>query len=147
MKSIYFSVRILEILMTVLNIPFNIVRFVLDNWPFGDVLCVVVPFSQSLSVHCSSFTMMFIAIERYKSVFNFSNRNCFSYRKILVIIWMISCVLSVPHGVFMRVVEKSLGKESEKIVRCQVIYPEPKHQFRQRLTVFTFLSQYIVPIP
>ena len=135
-----------DLLMTVLNIPFNIVRFVLENWPFGETVCVLVPFIQSVSVHTSSITMMFIAIERYKSIFNFANRKCVSFPKILFLIWLASCLLSVPHGLFMRVVDKSPDLKTEKLLRCQVIYPEPRQEFRQKLTLFAFISQYVTPM-
>ena len=34
------NLAISDLLMTLLNIPFNVARFVLDNWPFGETLCI-----------------------------------------------------------------------------------------------------------
>lgn len=39
-----------DLLMTVINIPFNIARILLDEWPFGSILCIVVPLIQVTSV-------------------------------------------------------------------------------------------------
>ena len=61
-----FNLAIADLLLTCFNIPINIVRFVSTNWPFGSVICILTPFIQSLSAHCSSITMMVIAFERYR---------------------------------------------------------------------------------
>jgi hypothetical protein len=44
------NLTISDIMMTLLNIPFNVMRFVLDDWPFGQLLCKCVPFIQTASV-------------------------------------------------------------------------------------------------
>ncbi len=52
-------------MITVLNIPFNIMRNILDHWPFGYVMCILVNFTLMASVYASTFTMAAIAIDRY----------------------------------------------------------------------------------
>ena len=54
-----------DLLLTCFNIPVNLVRFVVRDWPFGQQICTMTPFLQSLSAHCSAITMMVIALERY----------------------------------------------------------------------------------
>ncbi len=44
------NLTISDIMMTLINIPFNVMRFVLDDWPFGELLCKCVPFIQTTSV-------------------------------------------------------------------------------------------------
>jgi hypothetical protein len=44
------NLTISDIMMTLINIPFNVMRFVLDDWPFGQLLCKCVPFIQTASV-------------------------------------------------------------------------------------------------
>jgi hypothetical protein len=44
------NLTISDIMMTLINIPFNIMRFLLDDWPFGQLLCKCVPFIQTASV-------------------------------------------------------------------------------------------------
>lgn len=46
MSNLSFS----DLMMTVFNIPFNLARLLLDDWPFGMVLCKLVPFVQVTSV-------------------------------------------------------------------------------------------------
>ena len=143
------NLAISDLMMTVINIPFNIVRFVLANWPFGETLCILVPFTQSVSVHCSSLTMMFIAIERYKNLLHNSHiyckcfDKCFPFASILIIIWVLSAIFSIPHGIYNRVEAMHVWTD---IIRCRVVYPEPKDLYNQRFTVISLLSQYLVPI-
>jgi hypothetical protein len=40
------NITISGLMMTVFNIPFIIARIVLDNWPFGVILCKLVPSMQ-----------------------------------------------------------------------------------------------------
>ena len=47
-------------------IPNDKVRLMLDDWPFGGFMCSFVPFTQSVSVFVSSFTMTAIAVDRYQ---------------------------------------------------------------------------------
>ena len=148
-NGLIINLAISDLLMTVLNIPFNIVRFVSNNWPFGAVMCVLVPFSQSVSVHTSSITMMFIAIERYKTTVLSQHFNQRSFRmryspfiSTVVCIWFLAIVFSIPHGIFNKLVYSKLLC----ITRCRVEYPEPKQEFRQKITLFTLFSQYLIPI-
>ena len=144
------NLAISDLLMTLVNIPFNIFRFVLDNWPFGQTLCILVPFIQSMSVHCSSITMMFIAIERYRILgphLHTTHIFGLSHRKFLVLtvllIWLLSALFSLPHGMYNKVVEYNKFRD---LIRCRVTYPEPTDVFRRRLTIISFLSQYLIPV-
>ena len=39
-----------DLIMTVINIPFNLARILLNDWPFGSLLCILVPLIQVTSV-------------------------------------------------------------------------------------------------
>ena len=65
-KMLIVNLAMSDILLTIFNIPINIVRFVSRDWPFGSIICTMMPFIQSVSVYCSSWTMMIIAFERYR---------------------------------------------------------------------------------
>ena len=40
----------------------------LDDWPFGGMMCSLVPFTQIVSVFVSSYTMTAIAVDRYMTL-------------------------------------------------------------------------------
>ncbi|XP_054156797.1 G-protein coupled receptor 83-like [Oppia nitens] len=156
------NLAVSDLMLTVLNIPFNIARFILDNWPFGETMCLLVPFIQSTTVHCSSITMMVIAIERYRSLIYNSHvsptcwpcsrtssqhqqRLCWPFVNILAVIWSLAALFSLPHGWHNELIEIPIHHQ-RSIVRCRADYPEPQHIYRQRLTLVTFMSQYVLPI-
>ncbi len=59
------NLSVSDMVITVLNIPFNIMRNLLDHWPFGYVMCILVNFTLMSSVYASTFTMAAIAIDRW----------------------------------------------------------------------------------
>lgn len=44
------NLAVSDLLMTVFNIPLNIMRILLNEWPFGSIICVTVPLVQVTSV-------------------------------------------------------------------------------------------------
>ena len=77
----------------------------LDDWPFGAFMCSLVPFTQSVSVFVSSFTMTAIAVDRYQVISTpLHTRAEFrdGYWK-LVLIWSLSLLLSAPWAVYHKV--------------------------------------------
>lgn len=60
--------------MATLNIPFSAARVILAEWPFGPVLCKMVPMVQVVSVYVTSITMAVIAIDRYSVSIHFKGK-------------------------------------------------------------------------
>lgn len=58
-----------DILMTVFCVPFSFVSMlVLHYWPFGEVMCKVVNYSQAVSVLVSAYTLLAISVDRYIAI-------------------------------------------------------------------------------
>lgn len=58
-----------DILMTLFCVPFSFVpMLVLRYWPFGEVMCKVVNYSQAVSVFVSAYTLLAISIDRYMAI-------------------------------------------------------------------------------
>ena len=60
-----------DLMMTIFNIPFTVADIILNDWIFGDFVCILVSFVQANSVYVSSFTMAVIAIDRCKAIYKF----------------------------------------------------------------------------
>jgi len=61
-----------DILMAALCIPFTFVsNLLLQYWPFGSIMCVIVCYSQAVTVFISAYTLVAISIDRYE--FNFKH--------------------------------------------------------------------------
>ncbi|XP_067125318.1 G-protein coupled receptor 83-like [Centruroides vittatus] len=137
------NLSISDLLMTVLNIPFNLARVFLDNWPFGRIMCVFVPLVQVASVYISTFTMTCIAYDRFYIITRPLKPRMSSKRAIAVtfVIWCVSITLSLPEASFYRV--ESVFTYMT-LVRCRINYPKGIH--RKYVTLALFLLQYAIPL-
>ncbi|XP_042214080.1 uncharacterized protein LOC121860779 [Homarus americanus] len=134
-----------DLLMTALNIPFNVARVLLDDWPFGGLMCSMVPFVQVISVYVSAFTMVAIALDRYQVIVHPLKPRLGAWHGavIITVVWLLAALVSLPYAIYSQVMEVFTYR---KLTRCQAHYPSPALQFRQWLTLATFLTQYVVPL-
>lgn len=97
----YFIVNLAvgDILMALLCIPFTFVsNLVYGYWPFGLLLCVVVNFSQTVSVFVSVYTMVAISIDKYSAIIHplrprMSKRIA---KSTIGVIWSAAMITSLP---------------------------------------------------
>ena len=135
-----------DLFVTCFNVPFNIVRNLCHEWPFGDFLCHLVNFSLMTSVYVSTFTLTAIALDR-QHVLLYPLRPRMSKGMgivVLIIIWIVSLVLSLPYGIYTEVKEVNLI--IERVRRCRSVFPEPSDTFEKVLTICTTLLQYVIPL-
>ncbi|KAK6174286.1 hypothetical protein SNE40_017595 [Patella caerulea] len=96
------NLSICDIFMDALCMPFSLVRLTLKNWPFGEVLCKLIPSLQTVDVFVSTFTILAIAVDRFRAIVCASRDRRKSKRIIYVIvaIWVISVIFSLPMLLF-----------------------------------------------
>ncbi|GFS75790.1 probable G-protein coupled receptor 83 [Nephila pilipes] len=131
-----------DILMTVLNIPFNVARILLDDWPFGSFMCSFVPLVQVTSVYVSTFTMTCIAVDRYRIISKPLEPRLRSMQaiKIIVCVWLLALLLSLPHAIFNKIETVFTNRH---LVRCRAVYPRDTSLWITLVAVFT---QYVLPL-
>ncbi|KAI2799975.1 Neuropeptide Y receptor [Blomia tropicalis] len=64
------NLAISDLMMTIINIPTTVIDLLLHDWPFGNLLCTLVPLLQAICVYVSSFSMLSIAINRFYVVYH-----------------------------------------------------------------------------
>jgi hypothetical protein len=142
-----------DILMTIFNIPFTVVDILLSDWIFGQIFCIVVPFIQANCVYVSSFTMLIIAINRWRSIYEAPYRpriratgGIFTKLSIVIaLIWIIAAIHSIPHTIFNQVI--TLETVHKGIIRrCRTIAPEIMPKLQLWTTIITFMTQYLIPL-
>ncbi|KAF0289993.1 putative G-protein coupled receptor 83 [Amphibalanus amphitrite] len=119
------NLAVSDVLMTCLNIPFNISRVLLDDWPFGGFI---------------AFTMVAIALDRYQVIVKPLKPRLGPRQgaAIIAVIWLLAAVISLPHAVYNEVVTVFTFRA---LSRCQTRYPRPSRDFRKWLTLLTSLTQ------
>ena len=148
------NLAVSDLLVTCLNVPFNIMRHVMYDWPFGETLCHLVNFSLMVSVYVSTYTLTSIALDRHRVVLKpLSHRMSKTLAVgLLVSIWVLAVLLSLPFGIYTTVEDFPLILKQEGIPvisivrRCRTDYPSPSSRFEQYLTVATIVLQYCLPL-
>jgi hypothetical protein len=144
-NALMLSLSSSDLLMTVFNIPFNVIRLLNDEWPFGQILCFSVPFVQVMVVYVSSFTMAVIAYYRWKCVSSLRTSSI-SVRSVIIAIvmtWCLSAIMAIPTSLFNKTVTLNVYKS---VVRCRVVYPESKLNIPLIISLEIFLTQYLIPL-
>uniref|UniRef100_A0A8D0K7A3 G-protein coupled receptors family 1 profile domain-containing protein n=1 Tax=Sus scrofa TaxID=9823 RepID=A0A8D0K7A3_PIG len=59
-----------DILVCIMCLPFTIIYTLMDHWIFGEIMCKLTSYVQSVSISVSIFSLVLIAVERYQLIVN-----------------------------------------------------------------------------
>ncbi|XP_076438821.1 neuropeptide Y receptor type 2-like [Babylonia areolata] len=144
-----------DILTCVLCVPFTVVRLTLKDWRLGEVLCRTAPFLQMTYVFVSIFTILAIAVERYRSIVCSAHLRAHHRhrlaRVVIPAIWLAAAALATPLAVTHRlepvpnVTGREQGKgEGEEVLTLCVEHWE-SDVWLGVYTVVLLLFQYLLP--
>lgn len=91
-----------DILMACLCIPFGFVsNLLLQYWPFGAAMCVIVSYAQAVSVFVSAYTLISISIDRYIAIMYPLRLRMtkLQAKLIIVIVWTVALITPLPTAV------------------------------------------------
>lgn len=115
--------------ITVLNIPFNLVRVLSEEWPLGSLMCSVIPFIQVAAVYSASWTMVCIAVDRLiVTVYPLRPRMPIHTGIALVIlVWTFSILGALPYALTHQTVTAISFTTSIRLVRFrpQIHFKDP----------------------
>ena len=138
------NLAVSDLLLIVLNVPFNLAKSLLNDWLFGDVMCVLMNMSMITSVYASTFTLTVIALDRQRVLLYPLRPRILKSGGLFVIavIWIVAIVMSLPFGIYSR--KETVHFVVETAIRCRSNYPS--QLFEQYLTVVTIVLQYVLPL-
>ncbi|XP_078736228.1 LOW QUALITY PROTEIN: G-protein coupled receptor 83-like [Lampetra fluviatilis] len=141
------NLAIADIMITTLNTPFTLVRFVNNNWVFGKTMCHVSRFAQYCSLHVSTLTLTAIALDRYQVIMHPLKQRMSILKGILcvAIIWVLATVFSLPHAVFQKIFRFQYSKGNFRSL-CVLSFPEPADVVWKALDQATFVLLYVLPL-
>ncbi|CAG2177675.1 unnamed protein product, partial [Oppiella nova] len=139
--------------MTIFNIPFTVVDILTTDWIFGQLFCILVPFIQACCVYVSAFTMLVIAINRWRSIYEtkYKHRNpngagiCSKLVVVISMIWLLAAIHSLPHTIFNGVISMDTPNR-QTVRRCRTVSPEAVPDIQLWITIITFATQYVIPL-
>ncbi|KAL2094253.1 hypothetical protein ACEWY4_008972 [Coilia grayii] len=141
------NLAIADILITLLNTPFTLVRFVISTWVFGKGMCHISRFVQYCSLHVSTLTLTAIALDRRQVILHplrprISTLRGFIY---IALIWLMGGSFSLPHGIYQKLFTFVYSKDIIRAL-CVPDFPEPSDMFWQYLDLATFVLLYVLPL-
>lgn len=133
-----------DLLVALFNIPSVVTYAHLWRWPFGEVLCKVLPFLQGLTLCASVGTLLGIALDRYWHIVHFKRRKITlkeSY-KMIALIWVSSIIIPMPLLIFCKIL--IVAQNGTEYILCEEVWPNLAS--RQAYTMILFLVLYLFPL-
>ncbi|XP_063169481.1 G-protein coupled receptor 83-like [Candoia aspera] len=141
------NLAVADIMITLLNMPFTLVRFVSSTWVFGKPMCHVSRFVQYCSVHVSVLTLAAIALDRHQVVMHpLKPRMSIVKGGIcILIIWVMASCFSLPHAIYQKLMRFPYGNRTIRMV-CLSSFPPPTDLYWKYLDLTTFVLLYVLPL-
>ncbi|KAF1507986.1 putative G-protein coupled receptor 83, partial [Megadyptes antipodes antipodes] len=141
------NLSVADIMITLLNTPFTLARFVNSTWIFGKEMCHVSRFAQYCSLHVSALTLTAIAMDRHQVIMHPLKPRISTAKGIIYIsvIWIMATCFSLPHAIYQKLFT---FEYSEEVTRCLCLpdFPEPADLFWKYLDLTTFILLYVLPL-
>ncbi|MBN3306738.1 GPR83 protein, partial [Amia calva] len=141
------NLAIADILITLLNTPFTLVRFVNSTWVFGKVMCHVSRFVQYCSLHVSTLTLTAIALDRHQVILHPLKPRMSTMRGVIYIavIWLMGSCFSLPHAIYQKLFMFAYSKDMLRSL-CVPNFPEPSDLYWKYIDLATFILLYVLPL-
>ncbi|XP_073414449.1 G-protein coupled receptor 83-like [Dendrobates tinctorius] len=140
------NLAVADIMITLLNTPFTLVRFVSSTWVFGKLMCHVSRFVQYCSVHVSVLTLTAIALDRHQVIMHPLKPRMSTVKGIIsiIVIWFMASGFSFPHAVYQKLEQFYIGNTVRMV--CLPSFPYPADLFWKYLDLATFVLLYVLPL-
>ncbi|XP_066478035.1 G-protein coupled receptor 83 isoform X1 [Tiliqua scincoides] len=141
------NLAVADLMITFLNTPFTLARFVNSTWIFGKEMCHISRFAQYCSLHVSALTLTAIAVDRRQVIMHPLKPRISTTKSLtcICVIWLMATCFSLPHAIYQKLFT---FEYSEEITRCLCLpdFPEPADLFWKYLDLATFTLLYILPL-
>ncbi|KAK5613958.1 Neuropeptide FF receptor 2 [Crenichthys baileyi] len=147
------NLAISDLLVGIFCMPTTLVDNIITGWPFGSVVCKLSGMVQGISVSASVFTLVAIAVDRFRCiVYPFKQKLTIATSKlIIVIIWVLAVFIMCPSGVMLQVTKEQtvrivLGPNSDTrpFYWCRENWPS--QEMRKIYTTVLFANIYLAPL-
>lgn len=126
----------------ILGLPFLTTHNVLSYWPFGNFLCRIVMWADSISQFTSTFCLTVMSIDRYMAVVHPIRsarwRRPSVAKVINSMVWALSCVLTLPVIIYSDV--------QPEMNTCNMSWPEPRDVWSTAFILYTALLGFFCPL-
>uniref|UniRef100_A0AAR2L884 Endothelin receptor type B n=1 Tax=Pygocentrus nattereri TaxID=42514 RepID=A0AAR2L884_PYGNA len=124
------SLALGDLIHIVIDIPVNVYKLLAVDWPFGVMVCKLVPFVQKTTVGITVLSLCALSIDRYRVVASRSLIKALGIPKWtafkLVLIWAVSTLLAAPEAVAFDLI--TMDYKGERLRIC-LLHPVQSSQF------------------
>ncbi|RVE58660.1 hypothetical protein OJAV_G00196560 [Oryzias javanicus] len=138
-----FNLALADALVTT-TMPFQSTDYLLNTWPFGEVVCKVFISIDYYNMFTSIFTLTMMSVDRYVAVCHpvkaLDFRTPIKAKMINVCIWILSSAAGIPAFV--------LGgtQTNSDITECALQFPEPYAYWDTMMKICVFVFAFVVPV-
>ena len=144
-KNYYYGYYILnlsvsDLLVGFICVPFTVIYYLTEKWPFESFLCRLLPTMQIMVVSASVSTLSVITFERFMAIVHpMKPRSTLRRLKIIIcVIWIWSFLVGLPTFINFKLFPDLPSRQ------CQEVWS--KRTYRQAYTIFLFLVNYAIPL-
>ncbi|KAB7495355.1 Neuropeptide Y receptor [Armadillidium nasatum] len=148
----YFIVNLAigDLFMAFFCVPFSFLStLILQYWPFGFYLCIIVNYFQAVSVFVSAYTLVAISIDRYLAII-YPLRPRMTRLKsklIILVVWILSLTTTLPVAIFSDLMEPSVNfYRIYNLKVCQEDWSQFKQEAGAIYSSALMLLQYFLPL-
>ncbi|XP_061787671.1 neuropeptide FF receptor 2-like [Nerophis lumbriciformis] len=147
------NLAISDLLVGIFCMPTTLVDNIITGWPFGNMVCKLSGMVQGISVSASVFTLVAIAVDRFRCiVFPFKQKLTTSTSKLMiVVIWVLAVSVTCPSGVMLQVSKEPAVRiilrrdnATRPFYWCRENWPSPA--MRKLYTTVLFVTIYLAPL-
>ncbi|XP_062307199.1 neuropeptide FF receptor 2a [Osmerus eperlanus] len=147
------NLAVSDLLVGIFCMPTTLLDNIITGWPFGSLVCKMSGMVQGISVSASVFTLVAIAVDRFRCiVYPFKQKLALSTATvIIVIIWVLAVSIMCPSGVMLQVTKEQTvrillgdGNQTRPFYWCRENWPS--QEMRKIYTTVLFANIYLAPL-
>ncbi|XP_008832368.1 neuropeptide FF receptor 2 [Nannospalax galili] len=147
------NLAISDLLVGIFCMPTTLLDNIIAGWPFGNTMCKVSGLVQGISVAASVFTLVAIAVDRFRCVvYPFKPKLTVKTAFVtIVIIWVLAITIISPSAVMLQVQEEkyyrvrlSSQNKTSTVYWCREDWPN--QEMRKIYTTVLFGTIYLAPL-
>ncbi|XP_042534264.1 neuropeptide FF receptor 2 [Dipodomys spectabilis] len=148
-----FNLAVSDLLVGIFCMPITLLDNIIAGWPFGNSMCKISGLIQGISVSASVFTLVAIAVDRFRCVVypfkpKFTLKVAFV---IIVIIWVLAITIMAPSAIMLHVQEEKyyrvrLSSQNKTIPVYWCHEDWPNQGMRKFYTTVLFATIYLAPL-
>ncbi|NXN19216.1 NPFF2 protein, partial [Indicator maculatus] len=147
------NLAVSDLLVGIFCMPTTLLDNIIAGWPFGSLVCKLSGMVQGISVSASVFTLVAIAVDRFRCVVRPFRRKPSTAAAVAVIalIWLLAVAIMCPSAVMLQIQEEKhfrvilgRGNATRPVYWCREDWPRPG--MRRIYTTLLFANIYLAPL-